>query len=104
MDNRNQSLQEFDQNFDQIAGGNDDNLIDDDIMDDEALNDLGDGLMMTGEDDFEAGDEEQLPDMDEMEFNEGPNYPQKKRLEDIDFDRDSEEDIDDEEDLFSNIQ
>jgi len=42
--------------------------------------------------------------MDEMEFNEGSNYPHKKRLEDIDFDRDSGEDIDDEEDLFSNIQ
>jgi len=27
-------------------------------MDDEALNDLGDGLMITGEDDLEAGDEE----------------------------------------------
>ena len=73
MDNRNQSLQEFDQNFDQIAGGNDDNLIDDDMFDDDdALADLGDGLMMTNED-LDAGDDEQLQDMDEMEFNDNPH-------------------------------
>jgi hypothetical protein len=56
MENRNQSLQEFDdQNFDDI--GNDDDLINDDMMDDDALADLGDGLMMTGEDDLDAGDD-----------------------------------------------
>jgi len=46
-DNRNQSLQEFDQQFDQLV---DDNLIDDDMMDDDGLDDLGDGLMMTEDD------------------------------------------------------
>ena len=50
-DNRNQSLQEFDQQFDQLV---DDNLIDDDMMDDDGLADLGDGLMMTEDD---AGDD-----------------------------------------------
>ena len=49
MENRNQSLQEFDdQNFDDLDGG-DDLLNDDDMMDDDALADLGDGLMMTEE-------------------------------------------------------
>ena len=60
MENRNQSLQEFDdQNFDDIDGGNDDDLINDDMMDDDALADLGDGLMMTNEDDvdLDAGDD-----------------------------------------------
>ena len=57
MENRNQSLQEFDdQNFDDIDG-NDDDLINDDMMDDDALADLGDGLMMTNEDDLDAGDD-----------------------------------------------
>jgi|TARA_B110001450_G_scaffold93466_1_gene88692 hypothetical protein len=68
MENRNQSLQEFDdQNFDDMDGGNDDLLNDDDMMDDDALADLGDGLMMTEDpdDDLDAGD---VPDMNEMEF------------------------------------
>ena len=67
MENRNQSLQEFDdQNFDDMDDGQDDLLTDDDLLDDDALADLGDGLMMTEEpDEFDAGD---VPDMNEMEF------------------------------------
>lgn len=67
MENRNQSLQEFDdQNFDDMDDGQDDLLNDDDMMDDDALADLGDGLMMNEEpDEFDAGD---VPDMNEMEF------------------------------------
>ena len=95
MENRNQSLQEFDdQNFDDIDGGNDDDLINDDMMDDDALADLGDGLMMTNEDDvdLDAGDD-QIPDMDEMEFGQNQHQPQSKRLEDVDLSRDSGEDF-----------
>jgi len=68
-DNRNVSLQEFDQEFDQIDGNEQDMLIDDDMMGDEDLNNLGDGLMVT-EDDLDR--EEDILDMDEMEFNENP--------------------------------
>jgi hypothetical protein len=68
-DNRNVSLQEFDQEFDQIDGNEQDMLIDDDMMGDEDLNNLGEGLMVT-EDDLDR--EEDILDMDEMEFNENP--------------------------------
>ena len=58
--NRNQSLQDFDDNFDQLHG--DDNLMDEDIMnDDDDLNELGNGLMTN---------EDNLMDDDDMDFNE----------------------------------
>lgn len=106
-DNRNQSLQEFDERFDQMqeaANNNDDNLIDDDMMNDAGLEDLGDGLMAAEDD---AGDE-QLNDIDDMDFGDNNEQidnrqPPKKRLQDIEFDRDSDqEDID--EDLFNDVQ
>ena len=72
------SLQEFDKEFDQIGGTEQDMLIDDDMMGDEDLNNLGDGLMVT-EMDHDLDRDDELPDMDDMEFNENPQ-PQKKKL------------------------
>ena len=65
------SLQEFDKEFDQIGGTEQDMLIDDDMMGDEDLNNLGDGLMVT-EMDHDLDRDDELPDMDDMEFNENP--------------------------------
>ena len=70
--NKNISLQEFDQDFDQIGVTDQDMLIDDDMMGDEDLNNLGDGLMVTDMDNELDRDEDELPDMDDMEFNENP--------------------------------
>ena len=70
------------------------------MMNDDRLDDLGDGLM-TQEDDIDDAGDDPLQDMDEMEFGDESRQLPQKKLEDIDLDRDSGEDID--EDLFNNI-